>query len=131
MVYSGEYEKDIYYNVIKINNSIEGIIEYKPTQEICRIEIEIEESTYKMICRSVYRRVKGRACYVFLMSKQTVEVRQLLERIGMEVLGKFPMEVEIPSDFCLQTRLKKRTDNLFEEEIQLNGTWEDDNISVE
>lgn len=130
MVYAGEYLKDIFYNVIKINNTIEGNIEYEPTGETCRIEIEIEGGD-KLICKSVYRRVRGRACYVFLMSKQTVEVRQLLERIGMEVLGKFPMEVEIPSDFCLQTRLKKRTDKFFEEEIQLNGTWEDDNIFIE
>jgi hypothetical protein len=147
MSFTGEYDKDIYYTVIKINDSIEGTIEYRPTDEECKIKFTIDTDNDVCICKNVYRRVKGEARYVFLMSKESVRVKSLIEKIYMDVIGRFPKEIQIFPDFCLQNRLQKRAESISESisesdrqspineisedsvfEFKTFGTWEEDNI---
>ena len=130
MVYSGSYDKNIEYTITKINDIIEGYIEYKPTGEECRIKFFLDKDD-TCICQNVYRRVRGEARYVFLMSRESVRVKSVIEKIYMDVVGKFPKDVLILPDFCLQTRLQKRADTLSQEEtveFKSLGTWEEDNI---
>jgi hypothetical protein len=87
------------------------------------------------ICKSIFWRKKEDGIFFFRMGEKRVSVKAILEDIFKRLRISIDT-IELPDEYCLQSRLRKRQESEWDSEdrcLEENkvGTWEDDNLWVE
>jgi hypothetical protein len=122
--------EDIFYTVQKRDSTcIHATLVYTLTEEECKIRILLKED--RAICDSIYRRINRIPSYVFLMSRKSVPVESMIQKICWDEGMGMNFPVEIPVSKSLQNCLRNTIEFFKQEEFVLSGTWEDDNVLLE